>query len=71
MEYLEGQTLGPLMRSIRPLPVTDATKIISRICDAIEYLHSHDVVHRDLKPDNVMICNDGSIRIMDFGIVKV
>ena len=33
-------------------------------------MHEHDVVHRDLKPDNIMICNDGSIRIMDFGIAK-
>ena len=70
MEYLEGQTLGHLMHSIRPMPVPDALKICSRICEALHYMHEHDVVHRDLKPDNVMICNDGSIRIMDFGIAK-
>ena len=70
MEYLEGQTLGHLMRSVRPMPVHDALKITSLICEAIHYMHDHDVVHRDLKPDNVMICNDGSIRIMDFGIAK-
>ncbi len=71
MEYLEGQTLGHLMRSVRPMPAADALKIASRICEALQYLHEHEVVHRDLKPDNVMICNDGSIRIMDFGIAKV
>jgi serine/threonine protein phosphatase PrpC len=71
MEYLEGQTLGHLMRSVRPMPVNDALKIASRVCEALHYLHTHDVVHRDLKPDNIMICNDGSIRIMDFGIAKV
>jgi serine/threonine-protein kinase len=70
MEYLEGQTLGNFMRAVRPLPVDDAMKIASRISEALIYLHEHDVVHRDLKPDNVMICNDGSIRIMDFGIAK-
>jgi serine/threonine protein kinase len=37
----------------------------------LQYMHAHDVVHRDLKPDNVMICTDGSIRVMDFGIAKV
>lgn len=71
MEYLQGQTLGHLMRSVRPMPEADALKIASRICEALHYMHAHDVVHRDLKPDNVMICNDGSIRIMDFGIAKV
>jgi serine/threonine-protein kinase len=69
-EFLEGQTLGHLMRSVRPMPVHDALKIASRICEALHYMHDHDVVHRDLKPENVMICNDGSIRIMDFGIAK-
>jgi serine/threonine protein phosphatase PrpC len=70
MEYLQGQTLGHLMRSVRPLPESDALKIASRVCDALAYLHENDVVHRDLKPDNIMICDDGSIRLMDFGIAK-
>jgi serine/threonine protein kinase len=71
MEYLQGQTLGNLMRSMKILPIPDALRIAARICEALEYMHDHDVVHRDLKPDNIMICNDGSIRIMDFGIAKV
>jgi serine/threonine-protein kinase len=70
MEYLEGQTLGHLMNTVRPMPEHDALRIISRVCEAIQYMHEHDVVHRDLKPDNIMICSDGSIRIMDFGIAK-
>jgi serine/threonine-protein kinase len=70
MEYLEGQTLGHLMHTIRPMPEADALKIVSRICEALHYMHEHDVVHRDLKPDNIMICSDGSLRIMDFGIAK-
>ena len=70
MEFLEGQTLGHLMRSIRPMPQHDALKIAARVCEALHYMHDHDVVHRDLKPENIMICNDGSIRIMDFGIAK-
>lgn len=70
MEYLEGQTLGHVMNAMRPMPEADALKLVSRICEALHYMHEHDVVHRDLKPDNIMICNDGSIRIMDFGIAK-
>ncbi len=69
-EFLKGQTLGQKLRNVRPLPQDDALKIASRICEALAYMHEHGVVHRDLKPDNVMLCADGSIRIMDFGIAK-
>jgi serine/threonine-protein kinase len=70
MEYLEGQTLSELLKNVRPLPEPDAVKIASRICEALEYMHTHGVVHRDMKPQNIMLCNDGTIRIMDFGIAK-
>jgi serine/threonine-protein kinase len=70
MEFLEGQTLERLMREVRPMPESDALRIVSQICDALDYLHRHDVVHRDLKPQNIMVCNDGSVRVMDFGIAK-
>jgi serine/threonine-protein kinase len=70
MEYLTGQTLSELLKSVHPLPEPDAAKIASRICEALEYMHSKGVVHRDLKPQNIMLCNDGTIRIMDFGIAR-
>jgi serine/threonine protein kinase len=68
MEYLEGETLWDLLQRTRPLPIHDALRIARTICDALEYMHGHDVVHRDLKPNNIMLCHDGSLRIMDFGI---
>jgi serine/threonine protein phosphatase PrpC len=70
MEYLQGQTLDEVMQNTRPMPEKDALQIVSRLCDALDYMHKHGVIHRDLKPQNVMLCNDGSIRIMDFGIAK-
>jgi serine/threonine-protein kinase len=70
MEYLEGQTLAELLRSVHPLPEPDAVQIASRICTVLSYLHQNGVTHRDLKPANLMLCNDGTIRIMDFGIAR-
>jgi serine/threonine-protein kinase len=70
MEYLEGRTLAEVLKETKPLPEADAAAIASRICDALDYLHKQNVVHRDLKPQNIMLCRDGSIRIMDFGIAK-
>jgi serine/threonine-protein kinase len=52
------------------MPEKDAIKLASRICDALVYMHGQGVVHRDLKPQNIMLCTDGTIRIMDFGIAK-
>jgi len=70
MEYLEGKTLGDLLNETRPFPIEDAIQITSRICDALAHMHENNVVHRDLKPANIMLCNDGTLRIMDFGIAK-
>jgi serine/threonine protein phosphatase PrpC/tRNA A-37 threonylcarbamoyl transferase component Bud32 len=70
MELLTGQTLAEVLKETKPLPEADAVAIASRICDALDYLHKQKVVHRDLKPQNIMLCNDGSIRVMDFGISK-
>lgn len=69
-EYLRGYTLAHLLNSIRPMPVSDALKLTSHICDALAYLHGMGVVHRDLKPQNIMMCYDGTIRLMDFGIAR-
>ena len=70
MEFLEGQTLAEVLAALRPLPEKDAVGIASRVCEALEFLHQRKVVHRDLKPQNIMLCEDGSVRLMDFGIAK-
>jgi len=69
-EYLKGYTLSHLLTTVRPVPEQDALKIGSRICDALDYMHKLNIIHRDLKPANIMLCYDGTLRIMDFGIAK-
>ncbi len=70
MEFVNGQTLDRLMQRVGILPISDTLKIASRLCDALQYMHEHGVIHRDLKPSNIMLCDDGTLRIMDFGIAK-
>ncbi len=69
-EFLQGFTLAHLLKSVRPMPEADAVRLASQMCEALTHMHEHGVVHRDLKPQNVMICLDGNIRVLDFGIAK-
>ncbi len=69
-ECLRGCTLAHLLDAMRPLPEKDALRIASLICEAVQHMHGRGVVHRDLKPGNIMVCRDRSIRILDFGIAS-
>ncbi len=69
-EHLRGCTLAHLLKAMRPLPEKDALKIASLLCETLQYLHDNGVIHRDLKPHNVMVGCDGSIRLLDFGLAK-
>lgn len=70
MEYLDGETLDRVLTRRCPFPICEAVQLASRLCEILDYMHQRDVVHRDLKPGNIMVCNDGSLRIIDFGIAK-
>jgi serine/threonine-protein kinase len=71
MEFLEGETLAKILEHQKPLPEPEAVRYASRICDALDYLHKNGITHRDLKPQNIMVCRDGSLRLFDFGIARV
>ncbi|XP_042396544.1 probable serine/threonine protein kinase IREH1 isoform X1 [Zingiber officinale] len=71
MEYLNGGDLYSLLRNLGCLDEDVARIYIAEIVLALEYLHSLRVVHRDLKPDNLLIAHDGHIKLTDFGLSKV
>jgi serine/threonine-protein kinase len=70
MEFLEGKTLAQVLNEVKPFPIDDALHVAARIADALSHMHEKGVVHRDLKPQNIMILKDGALRIMDFGIAR-
>lgn len=67
-ELVPGRTLHELLRDKRPLAETEALRIAGQLCAAVDHLHGRGFVHYDLKPGNVMLCPDGSIRLIDFGL---
>ena len=67
-EYLRGCTLDYIIHKRRPLPEGDALRIARVICEAVQHMHACGIIHNDLKPSNIMICSDRTIRVMDFGL---
>ena len=70
MEYLEGRELKELIAT-RELSADRALDIAAQVADALAYAHRRDVVHRDVKPANIMILTDGRVKITDFGIARM
>lgn len=70
MEYVEGHTVRDLLAGGAPVPIDEAVEIISGVLSALEYSHVHGLVHRDIKPGNIMLTNIGKIKVMDFGIAR-
>ncbi|MGN2392112.1 serine/threonine-protein kinase [Pelomicrobium sp. G1] len=71
MELLEGQDLKSLLAPKKPLPIPQALDIAAQVADGLAYAHEHEVVHRDVKPANLMITRSGLVKIMDFGIARM
>jgi len=70
MEYIEGRDLKSLIRERGKIEPKQAADIIAQVCRALEAAHSEGVIHRDLKPQNIMVDEQGKVSVMDFGIAR-
>lgn len=68
MEYIEGKTLKQLLKKRESLTLTEVIDIMTQLTDGIAHAHESYIIHRDIKPQNIMIQDDGRIKITDFGI---
>ncbi len=71
MEYIEGETLRKYMDRIGPIPFDKTVAILSQILDALDHAHGKGVIHRDIKPQNILIMKSGKVVVTDFGIAKI
>jgi tetratricopeptide (TPR) repeat protein len=70
MEYIEGQDLRSIIDERGSLPWRDALRLLDQLAIALDHAHQHNIVHRDIKPQNLMITADGTLKVLDFGIAR-
>jgi len=71
MEFLEGRELRDIMNDGGKLPVDQVLDIVAQVALGLAYAHEHEIVHRDVKPSNIMVVRDGHVKITDFGIARM
>jgi eukaryotic-like serine/threonine-protein kinase len=70
MEYVDGVTLRDIVHTDGPMPYRRAIEVIADACQALNFSHQHGIIHRDVKPANIMISKAGAVKVMDFGIAR-
>ena len=71
MELIQGRVLSEYCQKSNLLPVSKALGFVATVAEALEYAHTHGVVHRDIKPDNIILVNGNQVKVADFGIARV
>ncbi len=71
MEYVSGQSMQKWLTKLGRIPVSDSVRIALECARALAYAHAHNVVHRDIKPDNILVTKTGRVKVADLGMVKI
>jgi serine/threonine protein kinase len=71
MEFVEGESLQTIIARRVSMPLAQKVKIIVQFCQGLDHAHRHGVIHRDVKPGNILVRNDGVVKVVDFGIVHL
>lgn len=70
MEYVEGQNLKEIIKLKAPFSIEEAIEITKQICDGLEHAHDNKIIHRDIKPHNILITKGGKVKVADFGLAR-
>jgi serine/threonine-protein kinase len=71
MEYVDGRSLDAILKTSGPLDPTRSVAIITQVLSALGFAHQNGIVHRDVKPSNIMVLNSGEVKVADFGIARI
>jgi len=71
MEYLEGRSFRELMASREHFSVDSVVSLLIQVCGGLEFAHAHGIIHRDIKPGNIILLQNGTVKITDFGIARI
>ncbi|QYN35830.1 Stk1 family PASTA domain-containing Ser/Thr kinase [Pseudonocardia sp. DSM 110487] len=70
MEFVDGQTLREIVKTQGPMTQRQVIEVMADVCAALDFSHRHNIIHRDVKPANIMINHAGAVKVMDFGIAR-
>ena len=70
MEFVDGESIGQRIERAGAVPEAEAVRLIAQVCEGLQRAHKQGLVHRDVKPDNILVTRDGVAKLTDMGLVK-